>query len=94
MLLYGPPGCGKSLTVRAVATSCDVAFVSASAAELFSSYVGDSEKRVAALFRRARLAAPCILFLDELDAVVGARSSSSSSSGGRTAQVLLFFFQG
>lgn len=87
VLLYGPPGCGKSLTVRAVATSCDVAFVSASAAELFSSYVGDSEKRVAALFRRARLAAPCILFLDELDAVVGARSSSSSSSGGRTAQL-------
>lgn len=66
VLIYGPPGCGKSLLVRAAATSCAASFLSISAAELFSPFVGDSEKMVADLFRRARQAVPAILFLDEL----------------------------
>ena len=66
VLIYGPPGCGKSMLVRAAACSCAASFLSISAAELFSPYVGDSEKMVASLFQRARLAVPCILFLDEL----------------------------
>ena len=66
VLIYGPPGCGKSLLVRAAATSCAASFFSISAAELFSPFVGDSEKMVSDLFRRAREATPSILFLDEL----------------------------
>lgn len=66
VLIYGPPGCGKSLLVRAAASSCAASFISISAAELFSPFVGDSEKMVSDLFRRARQAVPAILFLDEL----------------------------
>jgi len=66
ILLYGPPGCAKTTLVRAVATSHQTNFLSVSAAELFSSGVGDSEKIVAHLFHRARMASPCILFVDEL----------------------------
>jgi len=84
VLLYGPPGCGKSLLVRAAATSCAASFHSISSAELFSPFVGDSEKMISSLFKRARLAAPAILFLDELDSMVGARSNSNN---GRTAQL-------
>lgn len=87
VLVYGPPGCGKSLLVRAAATCCNASFLSVSAAELFSPYVGDSEKMVSQLFRRARLAVPCILFLDELDAMVGGRNASGSTNQGRTAQI-------
>lgn len=66
ILLYSPPGCAKTTLVRAVASSHQTNFLSVSAAELFSSGVGDSEKIVADLFHRARMASPCILFIDEL----------------------------
>lgn len=66
ILLYGPPGNCKTTLVRAVAASHHTNFLSVSAAELFSSGVGDSEKIVAHLFHRARMASPCILFIDEL----------------------------
>ena len=64
--MYGPPGCGKTKLVRAAASGTGCAFLSASAAEIFSPYVGDSERAVAELFRRARAAAPAILFIDEI----------------------------
>ena len=64
--MYGPPGCGKTKLVRAAASCTGCAFLSASAAEIFSPYVGDSERAVAELFRRARAAAPAILFIDEI----------------------------
>ncbi|KAK2719794.1 ATPase family gene 2 protein homolog B-like [Artemia franciscana] len=76
ILLYGPPGCGKSLLVRAAATECNAAFLSVKASEIFSCFVGDSEKLIASLFSKARLMAPCILFLDELDSIVGSRESA------------------
>jgi len=66
ILLHSPPGCAKTTLVRAVAASHQTNFLSVSAAELFSSGVGDSEKIVTDLFHRARMASPCILFIDEL----------------------------
>ena len=70
ILLYGPPGCAKTSLVRAMAASHQTNFLAVSAAELFSSAVGDSEKIIVNLFHRARLASPCILFIDELGTVV------------------------
>ncbi|KAM5171391.1 ATPase family gene 2 protein homolog B isoform 2-T2 [Mantella aurantiaca] len=81
VLLYGPPGCAKTTMVKALATSCHCAFFSVSGADLFSPYVGDSEKTVAQLFRQARASTPAIVFLDEIDAIVGCRSESRTGSG-------------
>ncbi|CAH2274041.1 spermatogenesis-associated 5 1 [Pelobates cultripes] len=81
VLLYGPPGCAKTTLVKAVATSCHCSFLSVSGADLFSPYVGDSEKILAQVFRNARASTPAIVFLDEIDAIVGSRSSSGSGSG-------------
>ncbi|XP_068131501.1 ATPase family gene 2 protein homolog B [Hyperolius riggenbachi] len=81
VLLYGPPGCAKTTLVKAVATSCHCAFFSVSGADLFSPYVGDSEKTLAQLFRQARASTPAVVFLDEIDAIVGCRSDSKTSSG-------------
>ncbi|OCT89624.1 spermatogenesis-associated protein 5-like protein 1 [Xenopus laevis] len=81
VLLYGPPGCAKTTLVKAVATSCHCSFFSISAADLFSPYVGDSEKTLAQVFRQARASTPAIVFLDEIDAMVGARSESRTGSG-------------
>lgn len=75
VLLYGPPGCAKTTLVRAAATSSHCAFLSVSGADLYSPYVGDSEKALAQLFRQARACAPCVLFLDEIDSLIGSRSS-------------------
>ncbi|KAG9489306.1 hypothetical protein GDO78_005350 [Eleutherodactylus coqui] len=81
VLLYGPPGCAKTTLVKAVATSCHCSFFSISGADLFSPYVGDSEKTLAQLFQQARASTPAIVFLDEIDAIVGCRSESRTGSG-------------
>ncbi|XP_076465171.1 ATPase family gene 2 protein homolog B-like isoform X2 [Babylonia areolata] len=81
VLLYGPPGCGKTTLVQAAATACHVTFLSLSCAQLYSPYVGDSEKKVSETFQKARALAPSILFLDEVDSIVGKRSESTSGSG-------------
>lgn len=65
-LLYGPPGCGKTKLVRTAASSTGATFLSVSAASIFSPYVGESEKAVSELFRKARMGAPTILFIDEI----------------------------
>ncbi|KAM8876548.1 ATPase family gene 2 protein homolog B [Synchiropus picturatus] len=80
VLLYGPPGCAKTTLVRAAASASHCTFLSVSGADLYSPYVGDSEKALAQLFRQARACAPCILFLDEIDSVIGSRSRRSSNS--------------
>lgn len=81
VLLFGPPGCSKTLLARAVATECGANFISIKGAELLSKYVGDSEKAVRKTFERARAAAPCVIFFDEVDALASERSASAPGSG-------------
>ncbi|KAL2088904.1 hypothetical protein ACEWY4_015803 [Coilia grayii] len=76
VLLYGPPGCAKTTLVKAAATSSHCAFLSVSGADLFSPFVGDSEKALAQLFRQARACAPSIVFLDEVDSILGSRGDA------------------
>ncbi|MFZ9111475.1 MAG: AAA family ATPase [bacterium] len=73
ILLVGPPGCGKTLLAKALATESQANFVAMKGADLHSKYVGESEQRLRDIFRKARQAAPCILFFDELDAFLPAR---------------------
>jgi transitional endoplasmic reticulum ATPase len=73
VLLYGPPGCGKTLLAKAVATESNANFIAVKGPELFSKWVGESEKRVRDLFRRAKQVAPSIVFFDEIDAMVPRR---------------------
>ena len=75
ILLYGPPGCSKTMLARAVASASGRNFLTVKGPELYSKWVGDSEKAVRSLFARARASAPSVVFLDELDGLVGARSS-------------------
>ena len=79
VLLYGPPGCSKTLLARAVANEAKLNFLAVKGPELFSKYVGQAEKAVAALFARARSAAPAIIFFDELDGLAGSRGSEGGS---------------
>jgi len=73
ILLYGPPGCGKTLLAKAVAKESNTNFISVKGPELFSKWVGESEKRVRELFRRAKQVSPSIIFFDEIDAMVPRR---------------------
>ena len=79
ILLHGPPGTGKTLIAKAVANMTDSNFISIKGPELLSKWVGESEKGVRAIFRKARQTAPCIIFLDEVDALIPRRSSGDSS---------------
>ena len=78
LLLYGPPGTGKTLIAKAVATNSDANFISIKGPELISKWVGESEKGIREVFRKARQASPCVVFFDELDSVASRRSSSGS----------------
>ena len=78
LLLYGPPGTGKTLIAKAVATNSDANFISIKGPELLSKWVGESEKGIREVFRKARQASPCVVFFDELDSVAPRRSSSGS----------------
>ncbi len=80
ILLYGPPGTGKTLIAKAVAHTTESNFISIKGPELLSKWVGESEKGVREIFRKAKQAAPCIIFLDEIDAIAPRRSSGSSDS--------------
>jgi transitional endoplasmic reticulum ATPase len=86
LLLYGPPGCGKTYLVKAVAGSGQANVLSVKGAALLSKWVGDSEKAVRELFRRAREAAPTLVFLDEVDALAPVRGQSTD--GGTTDRVV------
>ncbi|XP_043933561.1 spermatogenesis-associated protein 5-like protein 1 isoform X1 [Protopterus annectens] len=81
VLLCGPPGCAKTTLVKAAANSCYCTFLSVSGADLFSPYVGDSEKILSEVFRQARASAPSLLFLDEIESIIGSRSTRSNNSG-------------
>ena len=80
ILLHGPPGTGKTLIAKAVAKTTESNFISIKGPELLSKWVGESEKGVREIFRKARMAAPCIIFLDEVDALVPKRGSGGSNS--------------
>jgi transitional endoplasmic reticulum ATPase len=80
VLLSGPPGCGKTLLAKAVANESQVNFISVKGPALLSKYVGESEKGVREVFKKARQAGPCIVFFDELDSLVPARGSGGSDS--------------
>lgn len=80
VLMYGPPGCSKTMIAKALATESGLNFLSIKGPELFSKWVGDSEKAVREVFRKARQVAPSIVFFDEIDALGGERSSGSSTS--------------
>jgi len=79
ILLYGPPGTGKTLLARAVATESQANFISVKGPEFLSKWVGESEKAVRETFRKARQAAPCVVFLDEIDAVAPVRGMTTDS---------------
>jgi len=81
VLLYGPPGCSKTTLVRALAASVHASFLAVTGAEVYSPYVGEAERTLRALFARAREAAPCIVFLDEIDALVGSRGGIGPGAG-------------
>ncbi len=77
ILLFGPPGCGKTMLARAVATESEANFISIKGPEVFSKWVGESEKAIREVFRRGRTAAPSIVFFDELDSVASRRGTAS-----------------
>ena len=81
ILLYGPPGCGKTLLARAVATESEANFISIKGPEVFSKWVGESEKAIREVFRKARMAAPAVIFLDEMDSLTPRRGAGFSDSG-------------
>ncbi len=83
LLLYGPPGCGKTFLARAVAGEMGARFISMSIVDVLNMWLGNSERNLHEIFRAARRNAPCVLFLDEVDAI-GHRRSQLSSSGMRT----------
>ena len=91
VLLAGPPGSGKTLIARALANQCEASFISIKGPELLSKWVGESEKGVREVFRRAKQAAPCIVFFDELDALAPRRSGGETDGqvGNRVIAQLL-----
>lgn len=89
VLMWGPPGCGKTLLAKAVANESRANFISVKGPELLNKYVGESERAVRQVFQRARASAPCIIFFDELDALVPRRTTSLSESSARVVNTLL-----
>jgi len=81
ILLFGPPGCGKTLLAMAVATECEANFVTIKGPEVFSKWVGESEKAIREVFRKARMASPAVIFFDEFDSLVPRRGLGYADSG-------------
>lgn len=89
VLMWGPPGCGKTLLAKAVANESRANFISIKGPELLNKYVGESEKAIRQVFTRARSSIPCVIFFDELDALVPRRDSTLSESSSRVVNTLL-----
>ena len=81
ILLAGPPGCGKTMLAKALASQSGVNFISVKGPELLSKYVGESERGLREIFHKARQAAPCMIFFDEIDSLAPARGSGGGDSG-------------
>merc|ERR1711987_9278 len=88
VLFYGPPGCGKTLLAKAVASETSANFVSIKGPELLTMWFGESEANVREVFDKARAAAPCVLFFDELDSIGTARGSGGGEAGGAGDRVM------
>lgn len=88
VLFYGPPGCGKTLLAKAIANECQANFVSIKGPELLTMWFGESEANVREIFDKARSAAPCVLFFDELDSIARSRGGSSGDGGGAADRVI------
>jgi transitional endoplasmic reticulum ATPase len=88
VLFYGPPGSGKTLLAKAIANECQANFISIKGPELLTMWFGESEGNVREVFDKARQAAPCVLFFDELDSIARARGSSSGDAGGAGDRVI------
>ncbi|KAJ0404397.1 hypothetical protein P43SY_007650 [Pythium insidiosum] len=88
VLFYGPPGCGKTLLAKAVANECQANFISVKGPELLTMWFGESEANVREVFDKARAAAPCVLFFDELDSIAQQRGSSAGDAGGAGDRVM------
>lgn len=79
ILLYGPPGCGKTLLAKAIANQTQANFISIKGPELLNKFVGESEKAIRMIFERAKSSSPCIIFFDEIDSLVPRRTDSDSN---------------
>merc|ERR1711871_1344163 len=88
VLFYGPPGCGKTLLAKAIANECASNFISIKGPELLTMWFGESEGNVREVFDKARQAAPCVLFFDELDSIASARGGNSGDGGGAGDRVI------
>lgn len=84
LLMYGPPGCGKTFIARAIAGDLGASFIHVTLADLLSKWLGDSEKAIQSVFQDARAAAPCVIFFDEFDALGARRTSGGGSQSMRT----------
>lgn len=89
VLLWGPPGCGKTLLAKAVANESKANFISVKGPELLNKYVGESERAVRQVFLRAKSSVPCVIFFDELDALVPRRDDTLSEASARVVNTLL-----
>ena len=88
VLFYGPPGCGKTLLAKAIANECQANFISIKGPELLTMWFGESEANVREIFDKARQAAPCVLFFDELDSIAKSRGGSVGDGGGAADRVI------
>jgi transitional endoplasmic reticulum ATPase len=88
VLFYGPPGCGKTLMAKAIANECQSNFISIKGPELLTMWFGESEANVRNVFDKARAAAPCVLFFDELDSIAKARGGGAGDAGGAGDRVI------
>ena len=89
VLLWGPPGCGKTMLAKAVANETHSNFISVKGPELFNKYLGESEKSIRTVFARARSSAPCIIFFDEIDALCPRRDDNNENASSRIVNQLL-----